>query len=154
MIILPDWAIDIASFTGKIEDDLKRRDFTIDAMAVDLRSACYNSQNAGLIDPFNGRSDLDLGIIKLVSETVFKDDPARLLRAVRLASELDFIIDRKAEAEITRSARLIAGVPGERVREELLRLLELSHGGQVFNDMDKVGVTDCFDSRTVSVKRA
>ncbi len=139
-VLLPDWVIDIASFTGKIQDNLKRRDFTIDAMAVDLRQLAKNSQNAALIDPFNGQSDLDLGIIKLVSETVFEDDPARLLRAVRLASELDFIIDRKAEVEITRSARLITGVPGERVREELLRLLELSHGGQVFDDMDKLGL--------------
>ena len=139
-VILPDWVIDIASFTGKIEDDLKRRDFTIDAMAVDLRQIAKNSQNAALIDPFNGQSDLDLGIIKLVSETVFQDDPARLLRAVHLASELDFVIDRKTETEISRSAPLITRVPGERVREELLRLLELSHGGQVFDDMDKLGL--------------
>jgi poly(A) polymerase len=139
-VILPDWVIDIASFTGKIEDDLKRRDFTIDAMAVDLRQIAKNSQNAALIDPFNGQRDLDLGIIKDVTDTVFEDDPARLLRAVRLASELDFVIDRKTETEISRSAPLITGVPGERVREELLRLLELSHGGQVFDDMDKLGL--------------
>ena len=151
-VILPDWVIDIASFTGKIEDDLKRRDFTINAMAVDLRQLAINSQNAALIDPFNGRSDLDLGIIKLVSATVFEDDPARLLRAVRLASELDFIIDRKAEAEITRSARLITGVPGERVREELLRLLELSHGGQVFDDMDKLGLLTALIPEMLALK--
>jgi len=139
-VILPDWVIDIASFTGKIEDDLKRRDFTIDAMAIDLKQIAKNNQRATLIDPFNGQSDLDLGIIKLVSATVFEDDPARLLRAIRLASELDFAIDRKTETEISRSAALITAVPGERVREELLRLLNTSHGGQVFSEMEKLGL--------------
>ena len=139
-VILPDWVIDIASFAGNIEDDLKRRDFTIDAMAIDLKQIAKNNQRATLIDPFNGQSDLDLGIIKLVSATVFEDDPARLLRAIRLASELDFAIDRKTETEISRSAALITAVPGERVREELLRLLNTSHGGQVFSEMEKLGL--------------
>ena len=140
-IILNDWTIDAASFTGKIEDDLTRRDFTIDAMAVDLNQlTAVDSPNASLIDPFDGRLDLDLGIIKMVTDTAFKDDPVRLLRAVRLASELGFIIERKTEIEISRSVHLIAVVPGERVREELLRLLNSSHSGQVFADMEKLGL--------------
>jgi len=139
-IILPDWTIDVASFNGKIEDDLKRRDFTINAMAVDLQQLISEKQNTVLIDPFGGRLDLDLGIIKMVTATVFQDDPVRLLRAQRLAAELDFTIDRKAEAEIEKVAPLIAAVPGERVREELLRLLNASHGGQVFADMEKLGL--------------
>ena len=140
-IILKDWTIDLASFIGKIEDDLARRDFTIDAMAVDLKQlTSAGSQDTRLIDPHGGRLDLDLGIIKMVTDTAFQDDPVRLLRAVRLASELGFTIERRTEAEISRSVHLIAGVPGERVREELLRLLNSSRSGQVFDDMEKLGL--------------
>ncbi len=139
-IILKDWSVDVASFIGKIEDDLARRDFTIDAMAVDLNQLVADSHDAKLIDPFDGRLDLDRGIIGIVTKTALEDDPVRLLRAVRLASELGFTIDRNAEVEISRSAHLIASVPGERVREELLRLLESSRGGQVLDYMEKLGL--------------
>ena len=139
-IILKDWTIDVASFVGKLEDDLQRRDFTIDAMAVDLNQFAADSQDASLIDPFDGRLDLDRSIIRIVANTVFEDDPVRLLRAVRLAPELGFTIDRKTESEISRSAHLIDGVPGERVREELLQLMESSRGGQVFDYMDRLGL--------------
>ena len=140
-IIITDWTIDVASFSGKIEDDLTRRDFTINAMAVDLnRLTAANSRKVKLVDPYNGRLDLDLGIIKMVTATVFQDDPVRLLRAVRLAAELDLSIENKAKVEIARAAPLIAGVPGERIREELLRLLNTSHGGHIFADMEKMGL--------------
>jgi len=139
-IIIKDWTIDLASFSGDIEDDLTRRDFTIDAMAVDLRQLLSDSSEPALIDPFNGQADLDKGIIRLVTPTAFKDDPVRLLRALRLATEFDFTIDRKTEIELKQVASLIAGVPGERVREELLRVFNHSHGGQVFRDMDKLGL--------------
>jgi poly(A) polymerase len=139
-IILKDWNLDVASFVNKIEDDMARRDFTIDAMAVDLSQLASNYQNAHLIDPFGGRFDLDCGTIRIIANTVFKDDPVRLLRAVRLASELGFTIDRKTEAEISGSAYLIAAVPGEKIREELLRLLNSSHGGRIFDYMDKLGL--------------
>jgi len=139
-IIITDWTIDVASFTGNIEDDLTRRDFTINAMAVDLNQLTSKNRNARLLDPFGGRLDLDRGMIKMVTAAAFRDDPVRLLRAVRMAAELDFTIDNKAEPEIVRAAPLITSVPGERVREELLRLLEASHGGQVFADMEKWGL--------------
>jgi len=74
-IIIPDWTIDIASFTGKIEDDLKRRDFTINALAVDLQQLISEKQNAMLIDPFGGQLDSDRGLIKMVTATVFSGRP-------------------------------------------------------------------------------
>jgi poly(A) polymerase len=152
-IIIKDWTIDLASFTGKIEKDLARRDFTINAMAVDLHQlTAADVQHNNLIDPFGGRLDLDRGIIKMVSGTVFNDDPVRLLRAVRLAEELDFSVERKTQAEIIRSAELIAAVPGERVREELLRLLDASHGGQVFADMDKLGLLTALIPELLALK--
>ncbi|MDD5288860.1 MAG: HD domain-containing protein [Dehalococcoidales bacterium] len=139
-VILKDWVIDIAFFTGEIEADLKRRDFTIDAMAIDLRQLDADNRNTSLIDPYSGRLDLDRGLIRTVTDTAFESDPVRLLRAVRLVSELGFTIDRKTENEIQQSAHLIAGVPGERVREELLQLLESSHGGEILHYMDKLGL--------------
>ena len=90
-IIIKDWTIDLASFSSNIEDDLARRDFTIDAMAVDLEQL-FNGFQTALIDPFDGQTDLDEGIIRLVTPGALKDDPARLLRALRLATELDFTI--------------------------------------------------------------
>ena len=109
-------------------------------MAVDLQQLLSDSSESALIDPFNGQADLDKGIIRLVTPNAFKDDPVRLLRALRLATELDFSLDRKTGTELKRAASLIAGVPGERVREELLRILNHSHGGQIFRDMDKLGL--------------
>ncbi|MCX6003170.1 MAG: HD domain-containing protein [Chloroflexi bacterium] len=139
-IVLKDWVIDIASFTGRIEDDLSRRDFTIDAMAVDLKHLVGDNQDVSLVDPLEGQADLDQGILRIVAETAFGADPVRLLRAVRLATELGFSIDRKTEVEIRRSAHLIASVPGERVREEFLRLLGCSRGGQFLDYLDKLGM--------------
>ena len=74
-IIIKDWTIDIASFTGTIEDDLARRDFTINAMAVDLNrlTAAGDSQDTRLIDPFGGRLDLDMGIIRDKRQIIIRD---------------------------------------------------------------------------------
>jgi poly(A) polymerase len=150
-IIIKDWTIDLASFSSNIEDDLARRDFTIDAMAVDLEQL-FNGFQTALIDPFDGQTDLDEGIIRLVTPGALKDDPVRLLRALRLATELDFSLDRKTEIELKRAAPLIAGVPGERVREELLRILNHSHGGQVFRDMDRMGLLTALIPELVPLK--
>ena len=151
-IIIKYWTIDLASFAGEIEDDLARRDFTIDAMAVDLQQLFSDNSETPVIDPFDGEADLDQGIIRLVTPGAFKDDPVRLLRALRLATELDFTIDRKAEIELKQAASLITGVPGERVREEFLRVLNHSHGGQIFRDMDKLGLLTALIPELVPLK--
>jgi len=139
-IILKDLTLDIASFTGEIGSDLARRDFTIDAMAIDMNQLGLYNPDITLIDPFGGRTDLDRGIVRSVTNTAFSSDPVRLLRAVRLSFELGFNIDKKTELEISSSANRITKVPGERVREELLRLLVSSRSGHVFNYMDKLGL--------------
>lgn len=132
--------IDIASFKGNIEADLKRRDFTVNAMALDLASIIKADQNVKLIDPFDGQTDLEQGVLRVVTETALEEDPIRLLRAIRLAAELGLSIEQKTEIAINKSAALIASVPGERVREELLRLLECSHGGLFLEYMDELGM--------------
>ena len=98
------WYFDFSSFIGDIESDLARRDFTIDAMAVELGKLEENCQLKP-IDPFHGREDLKNGTIRAVSEQVFASDAARLLRAVRLAAELEFSIEPNTETLIHQNSQ-------------------------------------------------
>jgi poly(A) polymerase len=142
-VVLPDgkWQIDFTALHGDIEQDLAHRDFTIDAMAIELDNDFEVALNAEkLIDPLNGREDLRRGVVRAVSETVFGDDAARLIRAVRIAAELGFNIDSETARLIKRDSPFISDVAGERVREELLRLLVLPGAGQRLAYMDELGL--------------
>ena len=130
------WNLDFSTIKGNIEEDLARRDFTIDAIAVDLGR--LGKDYVQLIDPFNGWDDLQRGMIRAVSDIAFESDPARLLRAVRLAAELGFSIEGETEALIRRCHHLLAGVAGERIREELLRLLAATQAGQFLHYLEKL----------------
>ncbi len=134
------WELDLSTFNGSIEQDLARRDFTINAMAVELSQLGKGFSGAQLIDPFNGWDDLHQDMIRAVAETAFELDAARLLRAVRLAAELGFSIDKKTEALIQHYSYLIDTVAGERVREELLRLIAVSGAGQFLVYLDELGL--------------
>ncbi len=148
------WELDLSTMQGSIEQDLARRDFTIDAMAVELGKMVNkphlptlspSGEEAPpkppiLIDPFNGWNDLHQQVIRAVTDTAFSSDAARLLRAVRLAAELGFTIDDKTETLIQRYSHLIADVAGERVREELLRLLSIPQTGQLWFYLDQLGL--------------
>lgn len=123
------WQLDFSSCEGDIEHDLARRDFTINAMAIDMGALVTDYRGARLIDPFNGCEDLDRGVVRSVREAAFEEDAVRLLRAVRLATELGFHISEDTEVQIRRYAHLINDVAGERVREELLRLLVVPGSG-------------------------
>jgi len=144
------WQLDFAAFEGSIEQDLSRRDFTIDAMAVDLGQLAQDDIH--LIDPFDGQSDLENRVIRAVSGAAFSSDPARLLRAVRLAAELDFTLDSQTEALVKRHALLIAGVAGERVREELLRLLAVPDSGRFLLYLDELGLLTALFPEMVGTK--
>ncbi|MFC1924244.1 CCA tRNA nucleotidyltransferase [Chloroflexota bacterium] len=130
------WHLDFASIKEDVEADLSHRDFTIDAIAVNLREL----DEARLIDPFQGQEDLERGLIKAVSETAFQDDPARLLRAVRMSAEYGFTIDEKTEALIQAQSELIGCVAGERVREELCRLLSTPVSARYLYSLDRLGL--------------
>jgi len=132
--------LDFTTFEGNINQNLAQRDFTIDAMAFDLGQLAKRSSDIELIDPFNGRSDLEQGMIRVVATTAFESDAVRLLRAVRLAAELGFSIDKKTETLIGQHSHLITSVAGERVREELLRLLAIAGAGQFLTYLDKLGL--------------
>ncbi len=131
--------LDLSSLSGDIEADLGRRDFTINAMAAELGQLKVDSP-LKLIDPFSGREDLRNRIVRAVSEQIFKVDAARLLRAVRLAAELDFTIEPKTESLIRRYSQSIVKVSEERVREELLRLLNLSRAAHYLRYLDNLGL--------------
>ena len=102
--------IDVTSFYDNIETDLAGRDFTIDAMAVDLQDFLSGSIN--LIDPYNGKDDLEKGIIRALRPEVFREDGLRLLRAVRLAAELNFSMDAETELLIKDNNRLVSTISG------------------------------------------
>ena len=153
-----EWHFDFSSFTGDIESDLARRDFTINAMALELsqfvtastapdmrprksaNSLAEKRFPLKLIDPFSGKKDLRDKIVRGVSEQIFEADAARLLRAVRLAAELDFTIEPNTESLIRRYSQAITEVSGERVREELLRLLTLPRAAYYLRYLDNLGL--------------
>lgn len=148
-VVLPDkdnisgggqWVVDFTSVRDTIYDDLARRDFTIDAMAYNLTELILHSEQALLIDPFGGLGDLHDHLIRAVIPSTFTDDPLRLLRAFRLASELGFAIDDETEFLIKRDSYLIATIAGERIREELLRLIAVPRIDRLLLYMDELGV--------------
>ena len=110
-----DQTVDFTPFPDGIEADLTSRDFTLNAIAVRVGSG-------DPCDPFDGRADLAAGRIRAVSDSVFLDDPLRLLRAVRLESELGFRMDERTEGLLLASAALVTRPAGERILAELRRL--------------------------------
>jgi poly(A) polymerase len=135
------WELDFATLKGNIEQDLAQRDFTIDAMAIPFEDITESGLNTDiLIDPFHGHDDISRGVVRAVSETSFKSDAARLIRAVRLAAELGFSIDSQTEALIGQYSHLIASVAGERIREELLRILAVPQAGPRLAHLGELGI--------------
>uniref|UniRef100_A0A7V4GA08 HD domain-containing protein n=1 Tax=Desulfobacca acetoxidans TaxID=60893 RepID=A0A7V4GA08_9BACT len=132
--------LDLAEFRGPtLEADLRGRDFTINAMALDLRGLREGALPA-LIDPLGGRPDLAAGRLRLVSEANLAADPLRLLRAYRFAATLGFTITPETREAIRRQTREFPRVAGERVRHELFLLLGAPGGGALLPDMDEVGL--------------
>ena len=106
---------------GTLEDDQNRRDFTINALAVCLNGARFGE----LVDPFDGLADLEDGIIRtpLDPDITFSDDPLRMLRCVRFAAQLNFFIEDETFDALTRNADRIKIISGERVQEELNKIM-------------------------------
>jgi Poly A polymerase head domain len=107
--------VDFTPLGGGIEDDLRTRDFTINAIARRVGSSEH-------VDPLGGREDLRARTLRGVSPQIFHDDPIRLLRAVRLEDELGLRLDDATEAVVRRDARLVTRPAGERILAELERL--------------------------------
>jgi tRNA nucleotidyltransferase/poly(A) polymerase len=122
---------------GSIEGDLAGRDFTIDAMA-------YDDSMDVILDPFHGREDLLRRRVKAVGQARvrFEEDPLRLLRAVRLATDLRFSIEPATAAVISRMTPLLDHVAPERIREELVRILVTSKPSTGLRWMARLGILE------------
>jgi len=132
------WYVDLTTISEGIYQDLARRDFTINAMAVELPKLAADVESVELIDPFRGAENLNSEIIKAVNSSVFEADPARLLRAVRISSELGFTIDTDTENLIRQYSRLITSVAGERIRDEFLKILATPRAGKYVRYLDEL----------------
>ena len=123
---------------GTLEDDQNRRDFTINAMAV-----CLNSQRRGeLIDPFDGLLDLRDGIIAtpLDPDVTFSDDPLRMMRCVRFATQLRFVIEEETFDALERNKERIRIISAERIIEELNKIMKTSTPSRGFVELHRCGL--------------
>ena len=123
---------------GTLEDDQNRRDFTINAMAI-----CLNKSRFGeLVDPFNGLADLEDGIIAtpLEPEVTFSDDPLRMMRCIRFATQLNFQIEEDTFAALERMADRIKIVSGERIKDELNKIILAPHPSIGFEYLQRSGL--------------
>ena len=106
---------------GSLEDDQNRRDFTINAMSIQLNKKKYGL----LIDPFEGRKDLVNKIIKtpLNPQITYNDDPLRMMRAIRFATQLNFRLDKRSYTTITKNAKRLSIISQERITDELNKII-------------------------------
>ena len=123
---------------GTLEDDQNRRDFTINAMAICLNSARFGE----LVDPFNGLADLEDGIIAtpLDPAITFSDDPLRMMRCIRFATQLNFQIEDETFEALERMADRIKIVSGERIEVELNKIIMSPHPSKGFVDLQRSGL--------------
>jgi poly(A) polymerase len=133
-VVKDDIVFDFCRFIGgTLEDDLKGRDFTINSMALDMR-------NGKIIDVTGGELDLKNKIIRHNCENVFNSDPLRMLRAVRLSAQLGFSICKETRELIKQRSELLINVSGERILEELLKILDNNESYKYIEMMDYVGL--------------
>ena len=124
---------DKVSFAKKIEDDLARRDFTINAMAWDGKE---------LVDPYDGKKDLHEKVIRTVGDANkrFKEDALRLMRAIRFSSDLNFKVEEKTQKAIKENAKLLEFIAKERIGDEFRKLVMTKYAVQGIELMHKTGM--------------
>lgn len=124
--------------SGTLEDDQNRRDFTINALALSLNEDTYGE----LLDPFSGIKDLSAGVIRtpLDPDITYSDDPLRMLRAIRFASQLNFRIEKESLQAITRNKNRIKIISRERIVDELNKILLSEKPSVGFSLLHKTGL--------------
>lgn len=128
--------------SGSLQDDQNRRDFTINSMAISLRKETYGQ----LIDPFNGRADLDKGLIRTPLDPIitFNDDPLRMLRAIRFATRFDFEIAANSLEAMKSQAERLQILSLERITDELNKIILTKQPSRGFKLLQATGLLDYF----------
>lgn len=135
---------------GTIEDDQNRRDFTINALAV-----CMNQARFGeLVDPFGGVEDLKAGIIRtpLDPDITFSDDPLRMMRCIRFATQLNFYIEEETFAALERNRERIQIISKERIADELNKIMLAKFPSKGFVDLDRAGLLELIFPELVAMQ--
>ncbi len=132
------WTLDFCDFRDTdLQGDLKKRDFTIDALALPLAAVSSRPvARCALIDPCRGQDDLRAGRIRQVYARAFDDDPLRILRAYSLAARFGFSLDPGTERRLRLKRRLLSSVSAERIREELFKILKSPRAYETLARMD------------------
>lgn len=135
---------------GTLQDDQDRRDFTINALAISLNQLSLGQ----LLDPFNGVEDLKNKIIKtpLAPDVTYSDDPLRMLRAIRFATQLNFVIEENSLAAIAKNAHRIEIITSERIVDELNKILAAPKPSVGFLHLEQTGLLAYFLPELIALK--
>ena len=135
---------------GSIQDDQERRDFTVNALAISLNADNYGE----VIDPFNGINDLNNSVLRtpLNPDLTYSDDPLRMLRAIRFATQLDFVITQESMDSIKRNAERVDIISKERIHTELNKIILADVPSKGFKLLDQVGLLKRFFPELVQLK--
>lgn len=141
------WTIDVAQFRGTdLVEDLSDRDFTVNAMAVDLQDLEH------LLDPLHGADDLEARLVRLCYQDAISHDPVRALRAIRLSIELQLQITPEAKAAIRQDGQLLKKASAERIRDEFWKILGRKKPMAALTLLDSLGLLSLILPETVSLK--
>ncbi len=148
-VCMPDKVnyVDITNpINNSLEDDIKRRDLTINAVAIDITSGEY-------LDLVNGVNDINNGVIRAISEENFVDDPLRILRAYRFAAVLGFEIEQQTQEIIERHKDLVLNPAVERRNVEIIKLFGGKYADSVLLKMDEIGLVEKLFTSMIDVKK-
>jgi putative nucleotidyltransferase with HDIG domain len=136
------YTLDFTDFRGKtLEEDLRHRDFTINALALELEKIFTpDNLNNLLIDPYRAREDLKSGLIRITNKKSFDEDPLRILRAFSLAAIFGFKIDKETIKLIRLKKKKLSGVSYERIRDELFKILDSVFAYEYLLALDKLKI--------------
>lgn len=134
------FVIDLSEMRGdNINEDLKCRDFSINAIAVEIIATGVSTT---LIDPLGGQNDLKQRLIRLCSDHAIKDDPLRMLRAIRFSAELKFTIEHDTAVSISEQAFRLKESATERIMSEMMRIFSVSNSTPYIRKMDRLGLLE------------
>lgn len=147
---MPEYVLDIAELRGEtIEEDLNKRDFTINAIAIEVKE---DGSLGDMIDPLNGAEDIKKRIIRVTNSNAFVNDPLRILRAIRFSSMLNFSIDNKTYIQMRNHVKLLEKVAPERIITEIFFILKNKNSTVYFRQMDDLGILDVIFPEIIPMK--